>query len=48
MKSDNLFAENIKQIFLPKDTSKIKLFMHMFLSYSAFVMVLLTYIVVIK
>ncbi len=48
MKPDNLFAENIKRIFLPKDTSKLQLFLHMFLSYSAFVMVLLTYIIVIK
>ena len=44
----NLFEENIRRVFLPKDTSKLQLFLHMFLSYSAFVMVLLTYIVVIK
>ena len=48
MKSDNLFAENIRKIFLPKDNSKLQLFLHMFLSYSAFVMVLFTYIIVIK
>jgi hypothetical protein len=44
----NIFEENIRRVFLPKDDSKFRLFIHMFLSYSAFVMVLLTYIVVIK
>ena len=39
-----LFNQNIKSGFILKNDARLKLFMHMFLSYSAFSMMVLTYI----
>tara|TARA_R100001163_G_C4897640_1_gene87691 strand:+ start:54 stop:305 length:252 start_codon:yes stop_codon:yes gene_type:complete len=41
---DIVFNQNIKRGFILKNNSKLKLFMHMFLAYSAFTMMVLTYI----
>tara|TARA_R100000353_G_scaffold63090_1_gene49538 strand:- start:680 stop:1024 length:345 start_codon:yes stop_codon:yes gene_type:complete len=43
--ADAIFNKNIKKAFLPKDNSKLKLFLHMFLAYSSFAMMVLTYII---
>ena len=38
------FNKNIKRGFILKSDSKVKLFLHMFLAYSAFAMMIFTYI----
>ena len=43
--ADAIFNKNIRKAFLPKDNSKLKLFLHMFLAYSSFAMMILTYII---